>query len=255
MKNQPGAMNYSQKVDKAAEQILGFDFPMYGETVEEQEALRPTLQHTIVRAYFMREIGYETYELWQLMMQSKLHQIMPRYKELYKTTLFEIDLDNPYHMITTHNEDRDIKRSGNEDNKDIGRGKSSNNQKITDQGSEQASSESNTNTDNSDFPQASWSAGAGTYVSASSKEKGNGSTNSSNTNKRDITGDDYSSYSNAQEKKWGDKSKDIMGYIHDVKGRTNNFEVLDAIEKWRSLIVNINEMIVDELDDMFMKIY
>lgn len=262
-------LTYSQKVDTAAHLIMPENYPCYGIDMEEEAVMRETLSRAIVRHYLMREIGYETFELWKIMLETRLREIMPYYQELYKTTLFDLDLDNPYHMITTHdqndNSTRGIDRNGDSsstgsDNvKETGTttyGKNTTTKEGT-------SSESNTNTTNShsDFPQASYAQGDyqtweeqgsshstdSSDVDGSVKESGNDSVERGSD--RTLT--------SAQE--WKDKTKDvndaIMHYLHDVKGHTSNSEILEAIKQWRELIVNINLRIIGDISDMFMRIY
>lgn len=245
------------------------DYPCYGLTSEEQAAMRTTLNQMIVRHYLMREIGYETYELWQIMMETKLMEIMPYYQELYKTTLFELDLDNPYHMVTEHteegNDQRQIGRNGDsntEANATVGEKTDSSvetSENVTASGEE--NNKTTSKNAHSDFPQASFS--NGDYASWAEEGSGSSDTDTSSTSKtsgsettdanRNVTSSDTSTGS------WKDYSQDngedFMHYLHDVKGHTNNKEILDAIEKWRDLIININEMIIKELENMFILLY
>lgn len=270
-------MTYSQKLDYAAELIMPEDYPCYGVDLEEQDAMRSTLSKAIVRHYLMREIGYETYELWKIMLETRLREIMPYYQQLYETTLFKLDLENPYHMITEHDQtqkdDRDVQREGDrgittQDSDDttakivygrVVNGTSS----MNDERSE--SSQSTSHSSHSDFPQASYA--NGDYVSTADDATGNGSGSSegtqNGTTSEKNSGEDNATNSTVRngknDEKWSDKSKDIndqiMHYLHDVKGHTNNLEILDAIEKWRELILNINQQIIEELKDLFIQLY
>lgn len=247
--------------------------------------MRDNLNIMIVRHYFMREIGYETYELWSIMLETKLREIMPYYQELYRTTLFEIDLDNPYHMVTEHteegNDQRLIGRNGDSSNSSksqVNEGTENSvnsSQDVTVSNTEKVntSSEENnkTNTANahSDFPQASFS--NGDY--ASWTEEGNstsntdrsGNTNTTTNGTTKTTGNENSegsrniTSSDSASGDWRDFSQDngedFMHYLHDVKGHTSNKEILEAIEKWRNLIININELIIKELANMFILLY
>lgn len=223
--------------------------------------IRYNLNIAIVRAYLMREIGYETPELWKIQLESRLRMIMPRYRELYKSTLFEMDFDNPYHLITTHNEqqddDRGIDRSGVKDNTNQTTGTVKYGQQIRTESDTDESSDESTRNYNSDFPQASWQ--NGDYVSEGSDGTRNQTSKSGTTATQKNSGNDDTTSNTTLKETWGDNTKDInkmiMNYLHDVKGHSSNMDVLNAVEKWRELIVNINEMIVKELADLFMMIY
>lgn len=234
---------------------------MYGSDPDEQEALRKELVQTIVRMYYMREIGYETYELWKLQLQTRLRTIMPKYIQLYKTTLFDIDLENPYHLITEHKQStdtqRNIQRSGSRDNVTTTSNITDYDETIIDQGSSGEKAHSSDKTVNSDFPQASGQ--NGNYASSSTESTHDASSDIESSSSRKHTGDDSQTGKGTSDEKWedntGDVLNDIMNYIHDVKGHTSNLEIIEAIERWRDLIININQMIADELADLFMQIY
>lgn len=55
-------------------------FPLY------DEAHRADLCKKILRHYYMDEIAFETYGLWQLAINTKLVEIMPQYNSLYKAS-------------------------------------------------------------------------------------------------------------------------------------------------------------------------
>lgn len=55
-------------------------FPVY------DEAHRADLCKKILRHYYMDEIAFETYGLWQLAINTKLVEIMPQYNSLYKAS-------------------------------------------------------------------------------------------------------------------------------------------------------------------------
>lgn len=55
-------------------------FPIY------DEAHRADLCKKILRHYYMDEIAFETYSLWQLAINTKLVEIMPQYNSLYKAS-------------------------------------------------------------------------------------------------------------------------------------------------------------------------
>lgn len=262
-------LSYSQKVDTAAHLIMPENYPCYGVDSEEEGVMRETLSRAVVRHYLMREIGYETFELWKIMLETRLREIMPYYQELYKTTLFELDLDNPYHLITTHdqndNSTRNIDRNG--DNS------SSGSDNVTETGTttygkntttkDDSSSETNTSTNqaHSDFPQASFSQGDYTTWS----EEGGSHTTTSSDADGSIKESGNDSVERGSDRKltsaleWKDQSKDvndaIMHYLHDVKGHTSNTEILEAIKQWRDLIVNINLRIISDISDLFIRIY
>ena len=63
------------------------NFPIFN------EQHRETLCCKILKHYYTREIGEETFGLWKLRLNTKLEEIMPYYNELYKTIGL---IDNPF---------------------------------------------------------------------------------------------------------------------------------------------------------------
>lgn len=74
-----------EDVDKvialAIPKIFSFDFPLY------DSSYRNVLCTKILRHFYTREIGAETYGLWKLRLESKLNEIMPYYNKLYESGL------------------------------------------------------------------------------------------------------------------------------------------------------------------------
>lgn len=60
------------------------------------EAYRMPLFSKILRHYYTREIGFETYGLWRLKLNTKLCEIMDYYNQLYKSATLEF---NPFYDV------------------------------------------------------------------------------------------------------------------------------------------------------------
>lgn len=80
-----GVREIDKQIHQANKTIFDFDYPIFNETY------RTVLQDKIIRHYYMREIGCETFGLWQLMLCDKLNEIMPYYNQLYNSQLLEIE--------------------------------------------------------------------------------------------------------------------------------------------------------------------
>ena len=93
------SVGYSEVDDiiaAALPHIFDFDFPIFDENY------RTTLETKIIRHYYTREIGLETYGLWKLKLQTKLNEIMPYYNKLYESELFTYNPLYDVDMTTTH---------------------------------------------------------------------------------------------------------------------------------------------------------
>lgn len=65
-------------VSRARRKIFDFDYPIY------DWRYKSTLETKILKHYYTREIAAETYGLWQLWLNTKLNEIMPKYNKLYE---------------------------------------------------------------------------------------------------------------------------------------------------------------------------
>ena len=83
-------------IEDAVPLIFTFDFPIF------DEQYRNVLCTKILRHYYTREIGLETYGLWKLKLQTKLNEIMPYYNKLYETELFTYNPLYDVDMTTTN---------------------------------------------------------------------------------------------------------------------------------------------------------
>ena len=76
--------------------IFSFYFPIF------DEEYREVLETKILRHYYTREIGSETYGLWKLRLETKLNEIMPYYNKLYESELLRYDPLHDVDMTTTN---------------------------------------------------------------------------------------------------------------------------------------------------------
>ena len=72
-------------IDLARPEIFDFDYPIFDENY------KPVLERKILKHYYTREIGLETYGLWKLKLDAKLNEIMPYYNKLYDSELIEFN--------------------------------------------------------------------------------------------------------------------------------------------------------------------
>lgn len=68
------------------------DYPIFDETYREE------LNNKIIRHYYMREIGAETFALFKLYLRRTMIEIMPYYNKLYESELLTIDPTNDHDM-------------------------------------------------------------------------------------------------------------------------------------------------------------
>ena len=91
-----GLSKVDEVITSALPKIFDFDFPIFDENY------RVPLETKIIRHYYTREIGLETYGLWKLKLQTKLNEIMPYYNKLYESELYKYNPLYDVDMTTTH---------------------------------------------------------------------------------------------------------------------------------------------------------
>lgn len=180
------------------------------------EDYRNVLCTKILKHYYTREIGSETVGLWKLRLNERMNLIMPYYNKLYLA--WEKDFD-PLHntdITTTHILDRTENGEGQETGNNVQNGTARNLYSDTPQGSLQ-------NVENE------------SYLTNASKDISNNETNTK------------SNYTN--------KNTTTDNYIENIKGKSSGESFSDMLMKYRDALINIDLMVIDELNDLFMLIW
>lgn len=218
-------------VEKYYSKIFDFDFPFY----VENEKIKVEFEKYLCYTYFNESIGFETPEAWKFAFKQKMLEIIPYYKELYRTTLFEYEplINRVFTSSDNVNETgiTDYTSSGN------AAGKSENS--TNGNGSSTSDSQNIT----SDAPQINFS--QNDYASGMTRGQNRNSVENS---EKKTTSD--SSTSSTVSKNINDKNRILK---HEEKGFSGSYQ--DEIKKIRGNILNINKMICDECYDLFMLIY
>ena len=231
------------KIKTSLPSIFNFDFPIW------VESYRPILEEKIVRHFFTREISTETIELWQFYLAEKLNLIMPYYNKLYETTVKEYDYMDTVNYTDVFNVNK------NENNKaevlSNGSGKTIGveNGRTTANGTSNESSTSNLY--HSDFPQGNVNNSTDYVTSGDSTiVSSNGSSENESTS--------ANSNSSTSENENKSNSENTMLYAEDslrkIKGN-NGTPFTDLLIKYRESLINIDMLVINELNDLFMGIY
>ena len=184
----------------------------------DSDIIKSKFEQKFIDEYFFHEIGQETVARFQHRLRTRLNKIMPYYKQLYETELAAKDINFLLNKDLTETFERVV----------TGESSSINDLIVTDQG-ETNNKESNIENGNASLELEN---GSLTNVSKTSLSNNTNSNNTSrdNTNQNEIT------------------TLKSQGNI----GITSSAELL---EKWRSVIINIDQMIIDACDDLFMQVY
>lgn len=206
--------NIELVIRSAYYKIFDFDFPIF------DEAYRKPLCMKILRHFYFREIGFETYGLWKAYLNITLNDIMPYYNKLYNSELltFEplMNVDYTREHDRTENKDRDASGEAN------------------------TTTETSTDSSNlySDTPQGSISDLSGnTYLTNATidSEDSEGKNETSTSETEDIN--------------------TIEDYYEHVYGKEGTESYSSLLLKFRETFLNIDLQIIHELDDLFMLLW
>lgn len=195
------------------EYFFSFDFPWY--TDKSDQSLND-FKNLFLRLNYLESIGQENFSQFQLVMQAKLMEIMPRYKELYKTIQMEYDpLINRKYTVTRQEQ---------------GSGNSSTNGTSTTNGNSTENLQQDTQDVHSENPEVS----VADNNFASQMDRGKKKNVNTVNTKADGT---TSSESDSNYQNSGNETR--TGYEGE--------SMTDNIVKYRNAILNLNKMICDEL--------
>lgn len=180
--------------------------------------IKSKFEQKFIDEYYFHEIGQETVARFQHRLRTRLNKIMPYYKQLYDTELAAKDINFLLNKDLTETFERVV----------TGESSSINDLTVSDQG------ETNNKESNIENGNASLELENGSLTNVSKTSLSN-NTNSNNTSKDNTNQNEITTF----------KSQGNIGI-------TSSAELLD---KWRSVIINIDQMIIDACDDLFMQVY
>lgn len=206
------------------------DYPIYDETH------RKELNDKIIQHYYVREIGFETVGLFKLMLNRTMNEIMPYYNQLYESVAIKFD------PLITHNLDETTTRT---------RDKTNDRTRDTEQSSQSSDSGTSQDTINSknvasDTPQGLLTIGTiENDLYANEARIGKSDESLKSTNESQASGKSLDK-DNAIENENETVNKKQNGYIGDPN---------EMLRKYRSNILNIDMMIIEELSTLFMSLW
>lgn len=233
-------LSIDEMVEKARELIFDFKYPFYTDEAQAKE----DFEKMFILMHLRDNWGVETAGEFKYWLQRKLTLVSDGYRQLYETMKFE------YKPLENHNLERTVERSGRAKDININSGvvnnESNTNSNVTGNSNTTGDRTSNNQTIHSDNPQVNFSGQdyasnmdrgqikddttTNTNDSTTGKTNFNSKQNNNNTENRD------SEYSN-------DEKYTEHGYLGNVQ---------DAIKKERELIININRMLCEEMNDLFL---
>lgn len=254
LKESVGYDNIAQVIEGARPAIFDFPYPIFDETY------RAVLETKILKHYYTREIGEETYGLWKLRLDTKMNEIMPYYNQLYKSTLLEFNPLYDVDISRTHNATRkgtEILNGNVDTNGQVIVSTNANNTTTSDNTTDQTGT--NGNTDKySATPQGGLDGLAqDKYLTNARMITGNDTlnskTHSTTDDMIDSTTDTSTNMTTAT--KNNTTINNTEDYLESVKGKQGTQSYASMILEFRETFLNIDMMVINDLSDLFMNIW
>ena len=195
-------------------------FPFYTDS----EELRLNFIQKFYDEYMFREIGFETVERFKRSLLGKLNKIMPYYTQLYHTELESKNINFLLNKDLVETFEREVSGSS-----EINSNSTSN---------ATGSSSSNSNDIMYDTPNTRID-DMTKYPTQGSQGENNATTSSNGTSTSNQTGE------NTQTEKTSLTSKGNIGITSSAQ----------LLKEWREVIINIDELILNDLEDLFMLLF
>ena len=186
--------------------------------------LKPYFEEKFFQHFMFYEIGFDNINIFKQHLIATLNDIYPKYKQLYETEIASKNID---FMLNKDLRESYVRKINGEA-----------------QGNSQATSNSN-NTSNSndltianDTPQNKVD-DLDKYMTSASKSNNSSSTNSTSNANNSVT----------------NKTNNTEEYELISQGNIGITSSAELLEKWRTVLINIDEMIFKELENLFLFVY
>lgn len=220
--------------------IFGFDYPFYTDDKKAKE----DFEELFINHFYYHEIGCETFTRWQQMLKARLMMRMPYYAQLYQTEWHRVK--NVELMMTSKNVVDTITHELEQSGESSGTSETSATNTVNDSSTSSASTTAENiesaiadgvqivNMDETNRTSMNQSSGASSGESSS-----------------EITGESGSNASSSSQNQTTIKETTT----HTSKGDIGIQTPAYAITEWRKIIINLNEMLIHDLEDLFVQIY
>lgn len=212
--------------------IWAFDYPSYY-----TGAQKLAFEQRVIDHYYFRQIGQETVGRFRHMFRTKILEIMPYYVDMYKTVELMSNIEDPFGNV-------DITETFEQETTDSASGESS----ATNTGTG-SSSGTQTSTENkehrfSNTPQGSIS-NLDSYLTEAAQDSNEVSDTSESSSETSATSSGTSS---------SESAGTVKHTLHRKGNQGVNTYAHDIIE-FRKSIINVDMMVINELNELFLGIY
>lgn len=278
--------NVAAIIEAARPKIFSFTYPIFS------DAYKSVLETKILKHFYMREIAHETVGLWKLRLDTRMNEIMPFYNKLYLSETLQF---NPLHDVdisTTHKNEASNQHHNEGTVNGVSTAESAQNQNVTKESArhetvenmtqvnENGSYVDHTSTDESkttaqsDTPQGAlddlrdlryMTKGEVVDGGVTGNNNGTNTASSSNVlngtnNATDNSAETLSIENNVTQNNDVTTVSDasitsVEDYIESVSGKRGGASYSALLNEYRTTLLNIDMMVINELNDLFFTIY
>ena len=218
--------------------MFNFDYPFY---IDDEDA-KAKFEEKFMLYYWNCEIGFETFARFQKALQARLTIKMPYYQQLYETELACQDINFLLNKDLRETFTREINTENETTATNSTQQTSTNESSLNQEGTS-----TNTHKESSISDGVSTSSLGDGYLTGASSDNGSNSTTGTSNSSDNLTSEGTLSHS--ENGKTVEKTELLsQGNI----GITSSAELL---QKWREVLINIDEIIIEDCHDLFMRIY
>ena len=245
-----GYQSVNEILSQSYSAIFDFDFPIY------DEAYRPVLCQKILKHYYTREIGEETVGLWKLRLDARLNEIMPYYNQLYSSAMLQFDPLYDTDLTRTSNRTGESEKQGTHNDTE-GREGGANTITNDDVTTTNQGTDGNTQWNVfSDTPQGALTrVDNETYLTDARKITDSGNFSNNGTENRDVTENRTYDEDVTRAGTYGETVNTTDEYLERLQGKSSGTSYSKLLEEYRKTLLNIDMMIINDLQDLFMNIW
>lgn len=257
-------------VNSPYHEVFDFDYPFYCQ----DEQIKKEFEELFINHYYFHEIGAETVDRWKQMLKARLMVKMPYYRQLYLTEWEQTGKNMMNSKDLTETTTHTLKSNDNGNETVNGNATDTVNVKATDtvndtttstQSEETSGTSSGNGTHDESYINDGTSVANTTepYRTGSSKDVSSATSTSSGEVESSTTKNISSSNTNETKTTNTNETKTTNTNQTTLEEQTTFHSYGDigiqtpayAITEWRKVIINLNEMILNDLQDLFIQIY
>ena len=227
--------------------------PMLFEDYEIFDPLyKPILETKIIKHFYTREISAETYALWKFWLNNKMKEIMPYYNQLYQSALLEFDpLKDTNYTIEHHGQDSRIGAYNDSGNYNDNVNYSETDKSVLHTDDVTDSTEYNKF---SDTPQGALDNVLNDKYLTDARVITDHINEDIDTTKTDTTTGNKNTVGN-KSSQGNSQSNGTDDYFDTIVGKRSNLSYSELLEKYRKTFLNIDMMIIEELEELFIHLW